>query len=114
MFECFIFAVVLFLAVSGLAELLHKLWIYCLTPKGKAHKNFLFTTLFDETAPQQMRADLQKIHWNGNSEYCGLICLDVGLDNETLNICRRIANENRDVCLISSDDAAYIISRLNF
>ncbi len=114
MFESLVFASVLLLAIIGLAELIHSAWIFLLTPKSSVNKNFLFTTLYDETAPQQMRADLHKLHWNGNSEYCGLICIDVGLDNDTLNMCRKIAAENDDVCLISGDESVYIISNLNF
>lgn len=97
MFEAIILTIVFLLAIVGLSELLHRIWLFFLRPSGLQNKNYLLIFVDDETAPQQIREGLEKIRWAGQKEFSALVCVDNGMDAKTRNICKIIAQNNNDL-----------------
>lgn len=105
MFEAIFLICIYLLAIVGLSELLHRLWIFLLTPSKAKNKKYLLTFIDDDTAMQQIRAGLEKIRWAGKKEFDGLICIDAGVSEKTANFCRCAQMENDDLILIDLCDA---------
>lgn len=100
MFEAIILTFVFLLSIAGLCELMHRFWIYFLTPKGKREKSYLLIVADDNTAVQQIRAGLERIRWSGRKHYSALICVDMGVDKNTAEICENIQLNNEDFIFI--------------
>ena len=94
MFEILILVLLLFLAVLGLSELLHRFWMFLLRPQKP--RIFLVTILDDTCAEEQIFSALEDMRWNGKNNACFLIGVDCGLSDEKLNACKQIEKLNDD------------------
>lgn len=85
MFEYILLSVVVLFAIIGLSEVLHKIYVRFLTPRG-SFSSYLVTFAKGENAVQRLRADLVRVRWNGKNEYEGLIFFDCGIGKQEADI----------------------------
>ncbi len=103
MFENLLAAAALLLALFGLTELLHRLRIFLLRPAP--HPVCALTLLCDETAVQQLCAELDELHWGGGCVAARrLIAVDCGLSDAVAADCRQIAARHPDVVFCAAED----------
>lgn len=92
MVKYILYAVVLLLALSGLAEVLN--WLKCrlIAPKKKAHTcSVLYLT--DDDARQQMIFAAEQRLWHGKGYADDMIAVGDGLESSTEKACRFIAEK---------------------
>ena len=101
MFKVFVFAVVIFLAILGLSELLHRLWMLLLRPEKT--KNYLVTVINNTFPGEQILATLEELRWRSDGTKI-LIGIDAGLSDESVNICKAFERENSDFYLCKPEE----------
>lgn len=107
MFEIIIFSVVLFLSVTGLCELMHRLWILLIRPCKP--KNMLLLCLYEDTALEQINTCLEEMRWHGE-KYAGvLVGIDMGLEADRAAACRMLASEEQSFIFTDLDSLPDII-----
>lgn len=94
MFEIIMLVFALFLSIIGLSELMHRLWMALIRPKGA--ENFLITCLSGDTSVEQVSAALEELRWQGKNCATLLIGIDIGLNEEQKITFEKLSNENHD------------------
>ena len=107
MFEILVLSFVFFLAILGLGELLHKVWMFLLRPKKM--NNFLVLVLDDSCAAEQITAALEDIRWNGKNSARFLIGIDNGLSEENVDVCKSIEKMNDDFIFCKTQEIWQVI-----
>ncbi len=95
------FSVVVFLAILGLSELLHKLWMLLLRPQKL--NNFLVSVINDSFPGEQILATLEELRWRSDGTKV-LIGVNVDLCDESIDICKMFERENIDFCLCKPEE----------
>ena len=70
------------------------------------------TLLRDETAVQQLRAEMEQIRWLGKNYAKAVIAVDCGLPEEVAQDCKTIAAENSDVIYCTANALPQLMEQL--
>lgn len=109
MAEIILFLVFLIPAMLGLAEILHILKLYILYPKTAA--SYVLVFLKGENASEQLMLALEQYFWLGKRYARNIIAVDMGLNGESLKVCRKIALRH-NVIFCSEKELDLVLKRV--
>lgn len=88
--------IITLMTIAGITGLLQQLWLFLMRPKGDPPR-MLVVFLKNDICVQQLRAAMEQLRWDGNSEVGVIAAVDCGIDEASKEICERIANEQHNV-----------------
>ena len=109
MFKTILILIALFLSVVGLGEIMHRIWMCFLRPKGV--KNFLIMPLSDGQSANKVTAQLEELRWYGKNYADCLIGVDTGMPVSEIMICKEIEENCSDFLLCNIDELSEIIKK---
>ena len=98
--KCIALAVILFLSVLGLAELMHGINLHLASPHRKA-VTYSVVLLKGEDAEQQLAFAIEQQRWLGKAYSDYIIAVNSGISGKSDKACRYIAEKNgADYCTL--------------
>ena len=108
--EAFLFALIIILAVIGLSDILHRVWMIFFKPRHE--KNILLLLLNDENAVEQISTAIQQAHWYGREFAEKIIGVDMGLSAQQAQYCQSFCIENEIFIFCKHEELEKTIERM--
>ena len=104
--EAILAAVILFFALWGLSDCLRAVAVKALVPKDKIRR--FVVPVNDIEGYYDLMSELELIRWH-NERNPVVLAVDNGMDEQTLELCKKVAEETPFMILCKPEEAAYII-----
>ena len=111
MIKAVLLIVAIHLAILGLAELIHGIWLILITPR-RAVKSFAVIWLVDGYAEQQLRFAAEQARWLGYNYAENVIAVNSDLSEENFRNCKYIAERN-NILFCPAEDLEEMITILS-
>ena len=101
------------LAVLGLVEVFRLILFLFSFKKKDSYESILIIPVYgkDEKIEMKLRSEITSINWIAENIRRPIVCLDLGMDKETRNICEIFSQEYNFIELCSLDDFNKIIEQ---
>lgn len=103
MFEYVMSIIIILLAVIGLTSLIRYTALIILSPRIPKNQAFI-VILNDRDAEIQLRAAIEQTRWLGKHLCSTILAVDCGLDQNTRDICYRIAQHYDNIIMCKSEN----------
>ncbi len=102
MWTVVIVSFIVIMMLVGITELMRKIWLYLMRPKGDTPRVMLIF-LKDDIFAEQIQSAMEYIAWEGRRAFCSVAAIDCGLSEENKLAAKNLADRYANVIFGDAD-----------